>query len=141
MDAVSSASAIIAVVELAFSVSRALANYTTAVKAAPKRSKELREEARLLTEALKIIKKKTTGWHHSDASAVKSMMDAIDEAMATLNELDSRMHVSKGDIFGRLTWPFSESETNKYLEKFQRYNTSFGLILRSLERFCPPLER
>jgi hypothetical protein len=139
MEAVGSASAILAVVEIAFSVSRALASYATGVKSAPKRSRDLREEARLLSEALKTIKQKTTSWHHSEASAVKGMMDAIDEVTSILKELDSRMHVSKGDIFGRLAWPFSESETNKYLEKFQRYNTSFELILRSLDRYLSKL--
>lgn len=141
MEAVASASAIMAVVEIAFSVSKALATYATAVKGAPKRSRDLREEARLLSEALKTVRQKTTSWHHSEVSAVKGMMHAIDEVTSILKELESRMHVSKGDIFGRLAWPFTESETNKYLEKFQRYNTSFQLILRSLDRFGPPLER
>jgi ribonuclease D len=139
MEAVGSASAILQVLDTALNVYLAISNYVTAVKAAPKRSRELRDETRLLTEALKVLKAKTTSSPHSlsESSAVKAMMDAIDELTTILKELESRMHVSKGDIYRRLTWPFSESETDKYLQKFQRCNVFFQTILHSLETFIP----
>ena len=139
MEAVGSASAILQVLDTALNVYLAISDYVTAVKAAPKRSRELRDEARLLTEALKVLKAKTTASTHSfsDQSAVKAMMAAVDELNSILKELESRMNISKGDIYRRLTWPFTEAETEKYLQKFQRYNVFFQTILHSLERLDP----
>ena len=135
MDVVGSSSAILQVLDSAVGVYMALFGYLKSVSEAPKRSRELRDEARLLAEALQILKFKVidSPASRSEASSMKAMTDAVSELLATLKEMEGRMHVSKGDIHRRLKWPFSEAENDKYLQRFQRYNVYFNTILESLQ--------
>jgi hypothetical protein len=139
MDGVSSASSVLQIVETAFDVYLALYRYFKLVKDAPKHSKALRDEASLLSQALKTLHCRIPDGPPSRmealSSAGKRMTDAISELNSLLAEIDGRMNVSKTDVYGRLKWPFTAHETESYLEKFHRYNDYFNTILNAFQLY------
>ena len=139
MDVVGSAAAVLQVVEIAFDVYLTLFRYFKGVKDAPKHSKELRDEARLLSQALKTLHIRIPDGPPSRtealSSAAKTMTDAVSELTSVLTEMNDSMNVSKTDVYGRLKWPFTVSQNDKYLQKFQRYNGYFNTILNNFQLY------
>jgi sugar-specific transcriptional regulator TrmB len=141
MEGVSAAASVIQVVDVAARVYMALYAYFRSVKDAPRRSRELRDEVRLVSDVLELLKSNlaTCPPDRSDAlPVIKSMNNAISRLTETLNEIEKKIEVSKTDVIKRMKWPFSEKENEKYLDTLQRYNTTFNTFLNALGLYFHP---
>lgn len=140
MDGLSAAASVIQVVDVAARVYMALYAYFRSVTGAPKRSRELRDEVRLVSDVLEMLKSnvETCPPGRSDAPVIKSMNNAISQLTETLKEIEEKIEVSKTDVIKRMKWPFSEKENEKYLNTLQRYNTMFNTILNTLGLYFHP---
>ena len=122
--------------ELAAKVSQSLFEYLQSVKQAPKLSLELQQEACVISLLLKELK-----------SALESMNDlnitselsenfkfVVVEFSETMIDMESRAVMRKGELMKRLKWPFTDKGNEKYLERLERYKSTFTLALTIIQR-------
>ena len=126
-------------VDLAVDLALALSQYFhETVKQAPKLSRELQQEALLLSLVLKELKSTlvTTNDGRPMTGLSSALNNSIVEFSRTLAEMNSRTTLKEGDLINRLKWPFSERENEKYLSKLERDKTTFTLALTTIQRYA-----
>jgi hypothetical protein len=141
MDPVSAfalAAAVLQVTEQAANVLTGLYSYFRLVKNAPKLSRELREEARLVSYVLEDLK--TVFEEMNDEQPVShpktdNVVNVVKEFIAIMNEMESRVEVKAGDRFKRVKWPFTQKENQEYLTKLERFKNTFELALHTIELY------
>jgi len=106
---------------------------------APKQSRELRQEALLLSDVLANLRSLLSS-EKQTASLPKASPSAelVKEFEETIAEIAKRVEIKDGEIsWKRLGWPFNQKENEKYLSKLERYKSSFQLALHTLQSFFP----
>jgi len=123
-------------VDLAVNVSLCLSTYIQTVIYAPKRSRELQQEACLVSLILEKLKS-TLGTINNTKLAMdltNTLNDTIDEFSKTLIAMENHV-VKDGQFIQRLKWPFTEKENEKYLSSLERSKITFTLALTIIQRF------
>lgn len=118
-------------------ISDCLYQYFKSVKNAPAKSRELRQEALLLSDVLETLaalfsaQNKQTVMPHSGKYA-----DMLQEFKETMAEMAKKVEIKKGKLsFKRLAWPFNERENEKYLARMERFKGSFQLAVQALQSY------
>lgn len=108
-----------------------LFEYYRAVKQAPKRSAELRNELQSVSCMLDQVKKQFTDVPENVVSphVLKSMKHSTEEFEKLLRGLGDRIRREKTNGFQRIIWPFSSSENAEYLTSIERYKSILNLAL------------
>ena len=105
--------------------------YYEAVRDAPKRAQELRQEMGIMCELLDILEQVANGPEFKASgrlfATISVAIVAFKETLEEMSKLTSAANV-KGTK--RLKWPFSNEKNDKMLEKMQTYKTSFTLALQ-----------
>jgi hypothetical protein len=124
--------------EQAIKVSDSLYQYFKSVKNAPAKSRELRQEALLLSDVLETLadlfsdqKKEPTVLPNAS-----KYVDMLKEFKETIAEMAKKMEIKKDKwSFKRLAWPFNEKENERYLAKMERFKSSFQLAQQALQLY------
>jgi hypothetical protein len=113
--------------ELAAEVFTGIYEYYRLVKAAPAKSRALRDEVLTISnllEDLSVLVNK--GYELPD-----SLKDSLSQFGGLLKSLDRRVVIPHGRSFKRLKWPFTEEENKEYLCRIQRYISIFSLAVNT----------
>jgi hypothetical protein len=132
------AAALIQVTEQAATVFTGLYSYFRFVKNAPKLSRELREEARLVSyvlEDLKTVFEEMDDEQPVSHSKNDNVVNVVKEFIAIMNEMESRVEVKAGERYKRVKWPFTQKENQEYLTKLERFKNTFELVLHTIEMY------
>jgi hypothetical protein len=120
-----------------------LYDYFRKVKHAPKLSREVRQEALLLSDVLENLRvllpaDVSVPSHRIVTTTV--FMDTMDEFTETINEMSHRLEI-KDKLFSmkRLQWPFEQSENERYFKKLERFKNTFQLALQAIQTYSPKL--
>lgn len=125
MEVVGTLATVGKVADLAAKVFSALYEYLRKVKAAPARSKELRDELLTISDVLRELN--TTIRTYSELTA-SVLHRSVEKFCVLLKDLEKRFTqpVTKLE---RFKWPLSEKENTEYLLKIQRFVGYFNLAL------------
>jgi Fungal N-terminal domain of STAND proteins len=134
------AAAAVQFAEQAIKISDCLYQYFKSVKNAPAKSRELRQEALLLSDVLETLTDLFSDQNKltilPNATKYADMLTEFKETMA---EMAKKVELKKGKLsFKRLTWPFNEKENERYLAKMERFKTSFQLAQQALQSYQHP---
>jgi Fungal N-terminal domain of STAND proteins len=118
-------------------ISDCLYQYFKGVKNAPAKSRELRQEALLLSDVLETL---TTLFSANKKPTVLPSLSQYEEMLQefkeTIAEMAKKVEIKKGKLsFKRLAWPFTEKENEKYLARMERFKGSFQLALQALQSY------
>lgn len=99
-------------------------HYYDAVRGAPKRSQELRQEMLIMSDQLNFLVEVLKSMSTSSAPSVSaSLADAISELETMLNDMNQRTQVSTSRGLNRLKWPFTQTENTRLLSRVARYKS------------------
>jgi len=126
--------------EQALKISDCLYHYFKSVKNAPAKSRELRQEALLLSDVLETLIGLFAAQNQPSILPNASKYAAtLKEFQETMAEMADKIEIKKGKFsFKRLAWPFSEKENENYLAKMERFKSSFQLALQALQSYDLP---
>jgi hypothetical protein len=117
-------------------VYESLYQFFKTVKNAPKQSRELRQEALILSDTLANLQTLFSGQdpYESLSKAGSSTSDLIQEFEETIKEMAAKIEIKSREVsWKRLTWPFTQKENEEYLQKLERYKSSFQIALQTLQ--------
>jgi hypothetical protein len=103
--------------------------YFEAVRDAPKRSEELRQEMGGICGLLDSLEYALTPSTKSSFKTPASFKEAIREFDAMLNDMNVRVAVSRTKGIARLKWPFTKDENERLLSRIERYKATFSAAL------------
>ncbi|KAL1862293.1 hypothetical protein Plec18170_001118 [Paecilomyces lecythidis] len=144
MDGVSSASSIIAVVELSAKVASLLLQYSTAVKNARDDIQRLLRQLEPLSATLEEVRKLLDGPGSAKLETIQRFRDQLEGCSLQLKELETRLtetlcgkekHDSRSarlmSRFGirALRWPFESKEVDVVIRSLERYRDSLAAAL------------
>jgi len=143
MDPVSALSVAAAAAQFAEQVliiSERLYQFFKTVKNAPKLSRELRQEALLLSDTLENLRSVFTAPDASKALRKASpSADLLQGFEETIKQIAARVEIKEGEAsWKRLVWPFTQKENEDYLAKLERFKSSFQLALQVLQSYFLP---
>lgn len=101
--------------------------YFDAVKSAPKRSEELRQEVANISSLLDSL-------DEGSMEVIFTTGTPLDEFLSMLKELHSRVSTPTAKGFGRWKWPFTQDENNRLLARIERYKVTFNMALNIKSR-------
>lgn len=106
--------------------------YFDAVKNAPKRSEELRQEMANISTLLDSL---------DDLSPERIFTDnaPLDEFLAILKELKDRVAEPKIKGVGRWKWPFTQDENKRLLSRIERYKTILNFAVNIKTKYINPI--
>ena len=104
--------------------------YYEAVRDAPKRSKELRDEMGAMSDQLNdlvhvVTYKSTASTFHVPTPFTAS----VKELQTMLDEMNDRVQPSKTEGRRRLKWPFTKDQNEQLLQRMERYKTMLNTTL------------
>jgi ribonuclease D len=143
MDPVSAlgvASAACQFAESTAKVAQNLYRYYETAKNAPKLSRELRKEALLLSDLLEDLRDTMSvnmpGVESSRNVANSDLAsETLKEFEVTIKEIAARAEVAENELsWNRIRWPFTYEENQSYLQRFERFKSTFQLTLQSLQK-------
>jgi hypothetical protein len=122
--------------EQTLKVSDALIDYFRKVKNAPKLSRELRQEALLLSDVLENLRSVLPG--DSQAGPLpNSLNNTVKEFEDTVKEMAKHVEIKENELsWKRFRWPFDQKDNEKYLEKLERFKNTFQLALQTIQKYC-----
>lgn len=144
MDGVSSASSIIAVVELSAKIASLLLQYSTAVKNARDDIQRLLRQLEPLSATLEEVRKLLDGPGSAKLETIQRFRDQLEGCSLQLKELETRLtetlcgkekHDSRSarlmSRFGirALRWPFESKEVDEVIRSLERYRDSLAAAL------------
>ena len=139
MDTVSAfgvAAGVAQFVDLAVDVAFSLSQYFQSVQHAPKLSRELQQEALLVSLVLEKLRSQLVTSHNVGTTRLTGVLnDSIMEFEKAMRDIASRVLVKEGDLMKRLKWPFTERENREYFSKLERYKNTFTLALTTVQRY------
>lgn len=104
--------------------------YFDAVKSAPKRSQELRQEMALISDLLDVLEDMVkTASPQAPFQAQAALEESISGFQEILGKMNARITIPQTKGFKRLSWPFTRDENDSLLSKMERYKASFSLAL------------
>jgi len=103
--------------------------YFDAVKDAPRRSQELRQELSAISDLLDSLEDALTSSTKSTFTAPDSLKSAITEFQETLEDMKARVKEPQTKGLRRLKWPFTKDENERLLSKLERYKSTFNVAL------------
>ena len=126
-------------VDLAANVFWGLFQYFKEVKNAPKLSRELQDQAYLLSNILNEIQSTLEDTDPRPIAASTNILnDIVVEFAKTMKDMEGRFVVKEGELKKRLQWPFTEKENKIFLEKLKSYKSIFDSALTVIQRYiCP----
>jgi Fungal N-terminal domain of STAND proteins len=126
--------------EQALKISDCLYQYFKSVKNAPAKSRELRQEALLLSDVLETLTDLFSAQNKpSVLPNAGKYADMLKEFRETMADMAKKVEIKKGELtFKRLAWPFTEKENGNYLTKMERFKSSFQLALQALQSYDFP---
>lgn len=130
VTAIGLASGVVQLADLARTTFSALFQYFEDVRHAPKRSRELRRELESLCDILGDLDHVLAS--HSAATPFKapdSLKSAITDFQGMLESMNARVTESRTKGLGRLKWPFTKEENDRYLIRMERYKSTFNAVL------------
>jgi len=96
--------------------------YCDAIKNAPKRSLELRQEIMNISTLLESLE-------NVSMDSLFTNKAPLDEFKKILKDLSVRVTEAKTNGIGRWKWPFSQDENDQLLSRMERYKTTFNVAL------------
>jgi hypothetical protein len=117
-------------------ISDGLYQYFKTVKNAPKLSRELRQEALILSDTLENLRPLFSIQDpcNSLSKTGTSTSELIQEFQKTIKAMAAKIEIKDGEAsWKRLTWPFTRKENEDYLKKLERYKSSFQTALQTLQ--------
>ena|SRR5271163_690043 len=125
--------------EQVLAISDTLYHVFKSIKNAPKQSRELRQEALLLSDVMANLRYVLLAQKQSPSLPKASpSAELLKDFEETIAEMAKGIEIKDGEIsWKRLAWPFTQKENEKYLSKFDRYKSSFQLALQTLQSFLP----
>ena len=123
--------------EQALKISHGLYQYFHNVKDAPKLSRELRQEAILLSDVVEnLCSIFSSRDRRSDLPKPGPSADLLHEFKETMMEMANKVEIKDSEIsWNRLAWPFTQKENEKYLHRLERFKSSFQLALQELQSY------
>ena|SRR5271170_1502248 len=101
-----------------------LYTYYEAVRDAPSRSQELRQEMLAVADQLNAILAVIQSPGQSSLSSMpKSFTDSIGEFDMMLKDMNERLMPSRTSGLSRLKWPFTRDENERILSRMERYKS------------------
>lgn len=131
MSAVGVAAAAAQFAGLTLRLSNTLMQFILSIKEAPRRSRELISEILLVSDVLDELKSVLDAAPQTETSLV----DAIEKFASFLKELNSCTEVRENDVKKRLKWPFTEKQNKEYLEKLERFKSTFNFALNTSQAY------
>jgi hypothetical protein len=120
---------------------KALFNYVGEVKDAPSCARDLRNELLAVCDLVDALDNALNVSSTSSFTPPASLSSAIPEFRGILETLKSRIPEAQPRGIGRLKWPFTKQETEKYLNRIGRYTDTFNMALNIKNSQVPiPLE-
>ena len=144
MDGVSSASSVIAVVELSAKVASLLFQYSTAVKNAKDDIQRLLGELEPLSETLEGVRRLLDGPGGAKLETIQRFRISLEGCASQLTELELRLTATLRGKQGQdsksarlmtrfgiraLKWPFDNKEINGIVNRMERYRDSLAAAL------------
>lgn len=130
MDIVNFISAVAGLAEITFSIFTSLHGYYGDLKDGPRQSARLRDELNTMFTLLTNLHETLTENPHSigqmERLTLEKAMTQFDEM---LRDMESRVSVDKTKGFQRLKWPFNQNENKEYIERIERYKSTFVLTM------------
>jgi hypothetical protein len=135
MDPVSMASGIAGLLTLTLQISSVIADFTIAVKEAPKNIKELQQELLLLGEILSqlqdFLRSEKAKGRSFDSNSV--MQSAISSCKVRIERIGDKLRPSVGGkmsrLVDRLKWPFESKEVGEMVTNLRSYTQAFQFSL------------
>ena len=126
--------------EQALKISDCLYQYFKSVKDAPKLSRELRQEALLLSDIVENLRSIFSSQDQPSALPKPGpSAELLDEFKETMRKMVNKVEVGDGKLsWNRLAWPFTQTENEEYLQKLERFKSSFQLALHALQSYLFP---
>lgn len=114
-----------------------LFDYWQKVKAAPKLSKELQQEAFLVSNVLIDLREALASAPNNTRShrTTSALTDTATEFGKLMVEMFSCIEVKKDEVLKRLKWPLDQKENENYLSKLERFKATFILVLRMIQGY------
>ena len=128
-------------VDLAVDVACGLSRYFHSVKQAPKLSRELQQEALLVSLVLKELKSTLVATNHVQTTTRlgKTLSDIVEEFKEAMTDMQTVVMIKDGDFIKRLRWPFTEGKNKEYFSNLERYKNTFTLALTTIQRYVHSL--
>ena len=122
-------------------ISDSLYQFFKRVKNAPKLSRELRQEALLLSDVLETLSFVFSSQdHHGSLPKASASLELLNDIQETIMGMADKLEIRNTQLsWERLTWPFTQKQNEKYLEKLERFKSSFQLALQSLQSYFSPM--
>jgi hypothetical protein len=136
MEAVGAASSVIAVIELSAKIAKICLKYSIAVKNAQDDILRLQREVEILQDVLEKANQLRDGQTRQKVPA-----SLLKECLYELQQLETQLEPSKGRKTMRkfgiraLKWPFKSEETDKIIQRLERYKTSVSLTLHLNQKY------
>lgn len=120
--------------DLSAKVFTGLYKYSVTVKNAPKLSAEFRQEILVISDVLEELEVALKA-RPLDAQHGARLKEALAQFGEAINKIGARIQVEKGNFRKRFMWPFTQNEHEEYLSKFERFKSTFMLMLSGEERY------
>jgi hypothetical protein len=136
MDGLGAAASVIAVVELSAKVAKLCVQYSREVKGARNEIARLHSEVNKLKTVVEDVQNLINRLDKGKLSASQKVVDAIDDCLTQLKELDKRMDPGTTrkamSRFGvrALRWPFDSKEVDKVIGDLERCKGMISLALQ-----------
>lgn len=132
MDAVTAVGLVASAEQLAALATTIVCNmysFYEAVRDAPKRSQELRQEMGAMSDQLNSLAAVLSNDPKHFVSQPTSLFASISELKAMLKDMNERVCASNTKGIRRLKWPFSKDENERLLSRMERYKTTLNTAL------------
>ena len=135
MDPLSLAASVAGVASLALQLSSVITAYVRAVKDAPKSVREITQELNLTQAVLEKLDKflRSQSVKHASFDPSSVLPTAIASCNNTVRDVLDNLHSSKQNgmlrMLEKLTWPFTEKETQRRLDALRRCTSAFQFSL------------
>ena len=124
---------VVGLADVTFRVFKAVADYYHAVKSATAKSQELQDELFAISNVTRNIALLLSNTPTGKESVVPD--ESVTQFRALLEEIRTKIALSAGDIQKRLEWPLTVKENAEYIDRLERFKSTFSLALNVYQRY------
>jgi hypothetical protein len=124
---------VIGLADVAFRLFKDVAEYYHSVKSAPAKSQELQDELLAISNVTRNLSVLLSNLPVGKGNVVSD--ESMAQCQDLLNEIKTKIVLPAGKIKKRLEWPFTMKENAEYIERLERFKSTFTLALNVYQRY------
>jgi hypothetical protein len=125
----------VSLADVAFRLFKDVAEYYHSIKSAPAKSQELQDELLAISNVTRNLTALISNPQVGKGKVISD--ESLAQFRDLLNEIKAKIVLPAGKIKKRLEWPFTMKENAEYIERLERFKSTFTLALNTYQRFSP----